>query len=63
MGEFWTGGNGDASVKLAASVAHIYGKQLVGAESFTRAPPQHGRWQEDPYSLKALGDLTIHRGN
>ncbi len=62
MGEFWSGGTGDASVKLASSVAHIYGKQLVGAESFTARPPGNGRWQEDPYSLKALGDRQFCKG-
>ena len=58
MGEFWTGSQGEPSVKLAASVAHIYGKTLVGAESFT-ARPDVGRWQNDPYSLKTLGDLMF----
>ena len=63
MGEFWSGSQGGASVKLAASVAHIYGKTLVGAESFTAAPgPRQGRWLEDPYSLKALGDLEYCAG-
>jgi len=63
MGEFWSGSQGGPSVKLAASVAHIYGKTLVGAESFTAAPgPQSGRWQEDPYALKALGDLEYCAG-
>ena len=61
MGEFWSGSQGDASVKLAASVAHIYGKQIVGAESFT-AGPEQGRWQNDPWSLKALGDLMYCTG-
>lgn len=61
MGEFWSGSQGDPSVKLAASVAHIYGKTLVGAESFT-ASPEAGRWQNDPYSLKALGDLMYSWG-
>ena len=61
MGEFWAGSEGDPSVKLAASVAHIYGKTIVGAESFT-ASPQNGRWQNDPYSLKALGDLMFCEG-
>jgi hypothetical protein len=61
MGEFWSGSQGDASVKLAASVAHIYGKQIVGAESFT-ASPEQGRWQNDPWSLKALGDLMYCTG-
>jgi len=61
MGEFWTGSHGEASVKLAASVAHIYGKTIVGAESFT-ANPAHGKWQNSPYSLKLLGDLMFCRG-
>ncbi len=56
MGEFWTGTNGHVSVKLAASIAHVYGQNLVGAESFT-AGPSEGRWQNDPYSFKRLGDL------
>jgi hypothetical protein len=56
MGEFWSGSQGEPSVKLAASIAHIYGKTIVGAESFT-ATPENGRWLNDPYSLKALGDL------
>lgn len=61
MGEFWSGTQGHPSVKLAASVAHIYGKTIVGAESFT-ARPDVGRWQNDPYSLKTLGDLMYCQG-
>jgi len=61
MGEFWSGTQGHRSVKIAASVAHIYGKTIVGAESFT-AQPGPGRWQNDPYSLKALGDLMYCQG-
>jgi hypothetical protein len=61
MGEFWTGSSGHASIKLAASIAHIYGKTIVGAESFT-ARPETGKWQNDPYSLKALGDLMFCQG-
>jgi hypothetical protein len=61
MGEFWSGTPGHPSVKLAASVAHIYGKTIVGAESFT-AWPQNGRWQNDPVSLKTLGDLMFCQG-
>ena len=59
MGEFWAGSQGDASVKLAASVAHIYGKGVVGAESFTGWDE---RWQDDPYALKPLGDLMFCQG-
>ena len=61
MGEFWSGSQGHPSVKLAASIAHIYGKSIVGAESFT-ATPEAGRWQNDPYSLKTLGDLMYCQG-
>ena len=59
MGEFWAGSQGDASVNLAASVAHIYGKTVVGAESFTGWDE---RWQDDPYALKPLGDLMFCQG-
>lgn len=59
MGEFWAGSDGNPSIKLAASVAHIYGKTVVGAESFTEG---EGRWQDDPYSLKMLGDLMYCQG-
>ena len=61
MGEFWAGQSGNPSVKLAASIAHIYGTPIVAAESFT-ASPEPGRWQNDPYSLKALGDLMFCQG-
>ena len=62
MGEFWVGSNGHVSIKLAASVAHIYGRRLVAAEAFTAKPPEHGRWQEDPAGLKAIGDLVFSQG-
>jgi hypothetical protein len=61
MGEFWSGSQGHPSVKMAASIAHIYGKTIVGAESFT-ASPEHGKWQNYPYALKALGDLMFCQG-
>lgn len=63
MGEFWVGGTPNSSVKLAASVGHIYGRPVIGAESFTAAPgAQHGRWLDDAYSLKALGDQVFCLG-
>ncbi|MDW8320097.1 MAG: glycosyl hydrolase [Armatimonadota bacterium] len=55
MGEFWIGGGARETAKLAASSAHIYGRKVVGAEAFT-ATPEMGRWLNDPYSMKALGD-------
>jgi len=64
MGEFWVGGNNiDSSVKLASSVGHIYGRNVIGAESFTAAPSaNHGRWLDDPYAIKALGDRVFCLG-
>ena len=63
MGEFWVGSAPDPSIKLAASVGHIFGRPIIGAESFTAAPgPQHGRWLDDPCSLKALGDQIFCQG-
>ncbi len=61
MGEFWSGSQGHPSVKMAASIAHIYGKTIVGAESFT-ASPEAGRWKNDPYEFKTLGDLMYCQG-
>lgn len=61
MGEFWVGGGESNSCKLASSVAHTYGPKIVGAEAFT-AEPNRGRWQNHPYSLKAVGDLMYCAG-
>ncbi len=63
MGEFWVGGNNiNSSVKLASSVGHIYGRNVIGAESFTASPGAHGRWLDDPYAIKALGDQVFCLG-
>jgi hypothetical protein len=61
MGEFWVGGGESSSCKLAASVAHTYGRPIVGAESFT-AEPSVGRWLNHPGSLKGVGDLMLTVG-
>ncbi|MCK4373967.1 MAG: hypothetical protein KAX19_01520, partial [Candidatus Brocadiae bacterium] len=61
MGEFWVGSRGSGSLKLAASIAHTTGRRIVGAESFT-ANWDNGKWQNDPYSLKALGDRVFCMG-
>ncbi|MBL8764049.1 MAG: hypothetical protein JNM07_07250 [Phycisphaerae bacterium] len=61
MGEFWVGGGESPSCKLAASVAHTYGRPIVGAESFT-AEPNVGRWLNHPSALKSVGDLMYTVG-
>ncbi|MDX2020309.1 MAG: glycosyl hydrolase [Deltaproteobacteria bacterium] len=66
MGEFWVPAPGaplqaKADCKEAASAAHIYGKQLVGAEAFSSGPDVPA-WSQTPRSLKAVGDLHFATG-
>ncbi len=61
MGEFWVGGGAIETTKLAASSGHIYGRTVIGAESFT-AGVSEGRFRNDPYSIKALGDKVFTLG-
>lgn len=61
MGEFWIGGGAMETTKLASSVAHVYGQKIVGAESFT-ADENRGRWLEEPFAQKALGDQAFANG-
>jgi hypothetical protein len=61
MSEFWVGGGALNTCKTMASAAHVYGKPIVAAESFT-ADPSQGKWQNHPASLKALGDQAFCLG-
>jgi hypothetical protein len=62
MGEFWPHeGTPRVDGKAAASVAHIYGKPIAGAESFTGAGP-FATWQSHPYRLKQIGDEAFCLG-
>jgi len=59
MGEFWVGNNVYLeSTKLAASVAHLKGSSIVGAESFT----SFGGWLNHPATLKQIGDYVWSEG-
>jgi hypothetical protein len=60
MGEFWIGGGALTTCKEMASAAHIYGKRIVGAESFTA--DNHERWLQHPATLKPLGDRAFCEG-
>lgn len=63
MCEFWTGGlPGPYWYKLGASPAHVYGKQLVGAEAFTAPRNAGGNYTTDPWALKVLGDMAFCGG-
>ncbi len=69
IGEFWNGfpsilpvkQPARRTIKLAASIAHINGQKVTGAEAFT-AEPESGRWQEYPFALKAVGDKAFIKG-
>ncbi len=62
MGEFWPHeGVPRVDGKAAASVAHLYGKPLVGAEAFTGAGP-FANWQSHPFRLKQIGDEAFCLG-
>ena len=61
MGEFWFRSLHPwimyhVDVRGAASAAHVYGKPLVAAESWT------GGGYESPYSLKKVGDYWLAQG-
>lgn len=60
--EFWwpDGGGFYWSVKAMASVAHVNGLPVVGAEAFTAN--NNERWRAHPASIKALGDRAFCDG-
>jgi hypothetical protein len=61
-GEFWNGSKPPSTqTKVAASSAHIYGKKIVGTESFT-AGSKDDTWKKHPAELKAMGDATFTGG-
>ena len=68
MTEFWSsvkygdhhvGGIGNT---IAASLAHVWGRRYAGAEAFTAAPQNGGRWRTTPFSIKAQGDRVFAAG-
>lgn len=63
MTEFWvrTPWTPNRTVKVVASAAHVYGKTVVAAESFT-GEEQTSRWLGYPYAFKAEGDYMFSLG-
>ncbi|MBE2215885.1 MAG: alpha-L-arabinofuranosidase [Opitutaceae bacterium] len=61
--EFWvrTPWTPNRTVKMVTSAAHIYGKPVVAAESYT-GWTETSRWLEYPYALKTLGDEMFAHG-
>lgn len=60
--EFWTTDSLASlyCVKEMASMAHVYGKETVGAEAFTSVNTE--RFQQHPGSMKPFGDLAFCTG-
>ena len=60
--EFWwpNGGGLYWTVKSMASVAHVNGLPVVGAEAFTATDAE--RWQAHPATMKSLGDRAFCDG-
>lgn len=59
-GEFWNEGDlGNIECRAASSAAHIYGKKLVSAESYTSAGQAYQRY---PAMLKKRGDWSYTEG-
>lgn len=62
MGEYWVGDSQiNPSVKHAASVAHVYGHSVVGAEALTATPEQAG-WRNQPRQWKPYADHAMTLG-
>ncbi|MCO5234738.1 MAG: discoidin domain-containing protein [Chitinophagaceae bacterium] len=69
MSAMWTpgpiGGDGTgykADIRESASVAHIYGQNLVAAESFTAIGTAGNAWSYSPEKLKPTADLELASG-
>ena len=61
MGEFWhVGFNSAFSVTEAASIGHVMGRPVIGAEAFTSGDDE--RWKDYPGSLKNQGDWAFASG-
>ena len=58
MGEFWM--NDDFNVHSAVQSAHIYGKPVISAESFTSWADLN--WKGHPWLMKEYGDVSWARG-
>jgi alpha-L-rhamnosidase len=60
MGEFWTPSGAIETCKGMACAGHVYGKRIIGAESFTSGDQE--KWREHPATLKGLGDTAFCEG-
>ena len=63
MSEFWLGQEREVfnRNKEMACAAHVYGKPVLAAESFT-STPFNAKWQNHPFRLKPVGDRAFTDG-
>lgn len=62
MGEYWVGDSTiNPSVKHSSSIAHLFGKKVVGAEGLTASPGQAG-WRNQPRQWKPFADKAYTLG-
>ncbi len=57
-GEFWIQHRNMFLIKEVSSAAHIYGKKIVDAESFTT----WRRWKDSPFAMKKIVDRAFCEG-
>ena len=69
MAEFWSNAargdhhQGDiGNSRLAAALAHVWGRRYAATESFTADPGAGGRWRTTPFSIKSQGDRVYAAG-
>lgn len=67
MAAMWTNGGSSnvmaqADIRESASTAHIYGQNLVAAESLTAAGFSNNAWSYHPGNLKPTADLELASG-
>ena len=70
MGEFWSQAAfgphrmtfSGGFLRIAAHLAHVWGRKFAAAEAFTSGPPFGGRWLTTPFSIKSLGDKVFAEG-
>ncbi len=61
LGEFWVNQDWNHMTKVASSMGHTHGQNIIGSEAFT-ASPDNSKWQNHPGSLKGLGDFIWTNG-
>ena len=67
--EFWSntalgvhGIAGTGNTRLAAHLAHVWGRRVAAAESFTENPQNAGRWLTTPFDIKSQCDRVYAAG-